>query len=442
MRRLSLVTREAAPEPGQWYDTEPWVRRGLKVVTWLCGGLLLYAAIVSISGAVIATGRVTVEGSYQQVQHLDGGIIKEIRVKNGDHVKQGDVLIRLDDTTAAANLAVVRQRVRDLTLQVARLEAERDRKPVIQFPPFLDASDAETKRLFATQRSLFEARKATRTGEQSVLAERRTQLAGDIQGLEAQLGATEKQVKINKRELADIRPLYEKGYVNQQRIAPLEREQARLEGEVGRLKSEISKIQGSIMEIDLRIAQSEKQFTTEVVDELRKIEATLAEQLESEKAQADRMSRIEIRAPRSGRVHALQSHTIGGVITPASPVLQVIPEDDRLIVAAEIRPQDIDKVRPGQTANLRFPAFNSQTTPKIEGRVVRVSPAEFNAEGGRSYYSAEVEIGAEELAKLPARSVLLPGMPAEVYVATGSRTILSYLMKPLLDTLAHTFREG
>lgn len=433
---------DSAPDAQTWHTTEPWVRRGMKLVTWMCGGLFIYAAVVSISGAVIAPGRVTVEGSYQQVQHLDGGIVREILVKNGDRVKQGDVLLRLDSTLAEANLAVARQRVRDLALQTARLEAERDRSATMAFPALLDAVDPETQRLYAAQKSLFEARRTTRNGEQSVLQERRGQLAGDIRGQQSQLNATLKQIKINERELADLRPLYEKGYVNQQRIAPLERESARLEGEAGRLKSEISKTKGAIMEIELRIAQSEKTFTSEVIDELRKIEASLAEQVETEKAQADRLARIVVRAPRSGRVHAMQSHTIGGVVTPASPIMQVIPDDDRLIVTAEVRPQDIDKVRAGQDATLRFPAFNSHTTPTIEGRVVRVSPAEINVQGGPSYYTAEVEIGPDELARLPSRQALVPGMPAEVYMATGSRTILSYLVKPLLDSLSRTFREG
>lgn len=431
-----------APDVQAWQTTEPWVRRGMKLVTWMCGGLLLYTTVVSISGAVIAPGRVTVEGNYQQVQHLDGGIVKEILVKNGDRVRQGDVLLRLDATLAEANLAVARQRVRDLALQTARLESERDRRATIALPASLDAADPETQRLYAAQKSLFEARRTTRYGEQSVLQERRSQLGGDIRGQQSQLDATLKQIAINERELGTLRPLYEKGYVNQQRMAPLERESARLEGEAGRLKSEISKSQGAIMEIELRIAQSEKSFTSEVIDELRRIEASLAEQLETEKAQADRLARIVVRAPRSGRVHAMQSHTIGGVVTPASPIMQVIPDDDRLIVTAEVRPQDVDKVRAGQNATLRFPAFNSHTTPTIEGRVVRVSPAEINVQGGHSYYTAEVEIGSDQLARLPARQALVPGMPAEVYMATQSRTILSYLMKPLLDSLSHTFREG
>lgn len=427
--------------PQDGAGTEDWVRFGMRVVVWLCGGLLLWSAVIPIEGAVVAPGRVTVEGNYQVVQHLDGGIVKEILVRDGDRVSKGQPLLRLDGTAAAASLAVARSRVRDLAIQEARLEAERDRRAQFALPAGLDASDAETRRLLGAQRALFEARKSSRDGERAVLSERRGQLGGDVRGLEAQLGAARKQLAINEKELAAIRPLYEKGYVNQQRIAPLEREAARLEGEIGRLRSEISKVQGAIMEVDLRITQSEKAFTTEVVDELRKVQATLAEQRETEKAVADRLARIEIRSPHDGRVHALQQHTIGGVVTPATPIMQVIPENERLSVTAELRTEDVDKVRAGEPAAIRFPAFNSHTTPRIDGTVSRVSAAELTDASGRRYFTAEVEIAPEELQRLGPGHALQPGMPAEVHLATAARSILSYLLKPLMDAVARAFRE-
>ncbi|MCB1522177.1 MAG: HlyD family type I secretion periplasmic adaptor subunit [Hyphomicrobiaceae bacterium] len=426
----------------EWTSTEPWIRFGKRIVLWMVGGLFAWSILVSIVGAVVAPGRVTVESSYQTVQNLDGGIIKDILVKNGDRVKKGDVLLRLEGTAATSSHAVALSRVRDLSIQQARLEAERDRRDTFALPPGLDRSDPETARLLAAQTSLFVARRTSRLGEQSVIGERRRQLDGDIAGLGSQLKSARKQLAINEKELAGIRPLFEKGYVNQQRIAPLEREAARLEGEIGRLQSEISKVQGAIMELDLRVAQSEKTFTTEVVDELRKVQAALGEQLESEKTLADRLARIEIRAPRAGLVHALQNKTIGGVVTPASPILQIIPENERLIVSAELKTEDIDKVRPGQPASIRFPSFNSQTTPRIEGEVMRVSAAELTDANGRSYFSADISIQPAELAKLPEGHTLLPGMPAEVYLETGSRSILSYLVKPLLDAMSRTFRES
>ncbi|MGD9784038.1 MAG: HlyD family type I secretion periplasmic adaptor subunit [Hyphomicrobiaceae bacterium] len=434
-------THAPASMARDWANTEAWIAFGRNLVLFLVGGFFVWSILISISGAVVAPGRVTVESSYQTVQHLDGGIVKEILVKNGDRVSAGQPLIRLDDTTAAANLAVARGRVRDLAIQEARLEAERDRKSGFSLPKGFDPAEAETRRILGAQTSLFEARRTSRAGEQSVLGERRGQLEGDIAGLGAQLASAEKQQAINAKELAGIRPLYDKGYVSQQRIAPLEREAARIEGEIGRLRSEISKVQGQIMEVDLRLAQSEKAFTTDVVDELRKVQASLAEARESEKAVSDRLSRIEIKSPRGGRVHALQVRTIGGVVTPASALLQVIPEDERLIVAAQVRTEDVDKVHAGQPAAIRFPAFNSHTTPRLGGEVIRVSPAELSDSSGRVYFAVEIAVSSEQLSQLPAGQQLVPGMPAEVYLETQSRSILSYLLKPLLDAVSRTFRE-
>ena len=219
----AAITSAPVVAGADWHLTEPWIRRGTRVVTWLVGGMLAWMAIVSISGAVMAPGRVTVESSYQTVQHLYGGIVREILVRNGDAVKAGDVLMRLDPTEVSANLSVARSRVRDLAIQAARLEAERDRRDAFKLPAGLDVADDETARIVSAQRALFEARRSSRLGEQSVLGERRRQLDGEMRGVQAQLDAAKKQSAINARELSSIRPLFDKGYVNQQRIAPLER---------------------------------------------------------------------------------------------------------------------------------------------------------------------------------------------------------------------------
>ncbi|MBL8566706.1 MAG: HlyD family type I secretion periplasmic adaptor subunit [Hyphomicrobiaceae bacterium] len=413
----------------------------MRTVAGLVLGLAAWLLLASISGAVMAPGKVTVESSYQTVQHLDGGIVAEIRVRNGDQVRAGDVLLRLDGTRASADLAIARSRVRELSIQEARLEAERDRREAFARPSGLD-DDEETSRIQAAQKTLFAARRTGHLGERALLVERRGQLEGEVRGIEAQLSSSRKQADLVVRELTALRPLYEKGFVNRQRMLPIEREAARLEGETGRLSSDLAKAQGAVMEVDLRIAQLEKTFTTEVVDELRKVQAQLAEARASERTYVDRLARIEIRAPRSGRVHALSLQTVGGVISPASPILQVIPEDERLIVTAEMKTQDVDKVRAGQVATIRFPALDSATTPRLEGSVIRVSPAELVDKSGRSYFSADVEIAARELARLSSGHMLLPGMPAEVYFETGSRSMLSYLVKPLADALSHAFRDG
>lgn len=441
MIEFGKLFQPAPPETGDWTATEPWLRFGHRTVILMVGGLFLFALAVSISGAVIASGKVTVEGNYRSIQHPDGGVVKAIHVKNGDSVEKGRALVSLDATEARANLDIVTARVRELSIQAARLAAEREEAARFDLPPELDAADPAVGRLFAAQQSLFAARTAAHRGEQAMLAERLGQAEDERAGLTAQLDARKREHALNETELAEILPLFDKGYVNRARVAPLKRESARLEGEVGRLGAELAKIESVIAETRLRQDQSRKQYLRETLDELGKIQSQLAEQRELHKKYADVAERTEIRAPHSGRVHALAVHTIGGVVTPASQIALIIPEDERLIVSARLAPTDIDRVRPGSKADVLFPSFNARTTPRLTGRVARVSPAEETDEQGRSYFTAQIDIPASELDKIGAAHPLIPGMPAEVFIETSARSILSYLLKPLSDALLHTFRE-
>lgn len=434
----------ALPPASDWQSTEPWIRFGNRCVVWMLGGMLVFSCFTSISSAVIANGTVTVESNYKTVQHLDGGIVSKILVHNGDRVREGDVLIRLDDTAAKAALGVTMSRWHDQAIQLARLEAERDRRDAIALPDSVKAvrDDPQVAKFIAAQQTMFDARRAARLGEQSVLQQRIEQANADLDGLGAQFVSKQRELELNTRELAAVRPLYDKGLTNQQRLGQLERDQARLEGEVGRLKSDTARTQGVIAEARLKLAQSDKEYTQNVVDELRKVEAALAEIDENRKAQTDKLERTVIRAPRAGRVHALATHTEGGVVQPASAILQIIPDDERLIVEAQVQPQDIDKVRRGMTAHVRFPAFNARTTPKLDGKVMLVSAAQLTDNQGKQYFTAQIEIPAEEMKRLGPTHELVPGMPAETYIETGSRSIMSYFLKPLMDLGSHTMRES
>ncbi len=425
------------------YATGPWIRAGNRVLMGLVGGLALFS-LVSISGAVVATGVVNVESNYKTVQHLDGGIVAKILVKNGDVVKQGDVLLRLDETAVKASHQVAVARANDLLVQQARLEAERDRLEVMPIPAEITTikDDPGLERLVATQRTLFAARRANHVGELSVLTQRRAQIVDEVKAAERLLAARSKEVAINNRELAAVGPLYEKGYASQQRFLPIQREAARLEGDIGRLTAEVSKAKAALAEADLKLTQAEKAFTQNVVDELRKVQAQLAEVLEQRTALEDKLRRAIVRAPRGGRVHALAAHTEGGVIAPGGAIMQVVPEGERLIVDAQVQPQDIDKVRKGGHAQIRFPAFNARSTPNLAATVVSVSPAQLTDQQGRSYFTAQVALAEGELAKIAAGHALVPGMPAEVYIETGARSILSYFLRPLTDVLSRTFRES
>lgn len=440
--KISLGIKAPALARDDWQSTEPWVRFGFNVCIYMIGGLFLWTALVSITGAVVASGLVAVESNYKTVAHLDGGIVAKILVRNGDRVGKGDVLVKLDATSVSANHAVAAGRVNDFLVQQARLEAERDNGKVLVLPASVDLSDAAVAKIVASQTQLFEARKAAREGERSVLIERVTQIDNELRGLKFQISARKKEREINARELASVLPLFEKGYVNQQRIGPLQREAARLEGEIGRIESELAKMTAALTEADLRLKQSTKAVTEAVVDELRKVQSGLAEAVETRKSLADKLERADIRAPQAGLVHALSLHTEGGVVTPATPILQIVPEDEKLIVEAQLAPQDIDKVRTGQKAGVRFPSFNAHTTPRLEGSVTRISAAQITERDGRNYFTASVEISALELGKIGAGHTLRPGMPAEVHIETVSRSILSYFLKPLSDALARTFREG
>lgn len=438
MKRLLGLDTNAS-----WLASDPWVTLGIRSAIGMFGGVVLISLLITISGAVLAPGTVTVEGNYKTIQHLDGGIVTKIHVKNGDLVKRGDVLMQLEDTTPKANLAIVMGKIRDFLIQQERLNAERDRKASFSLPesvrPFAD--DPQVKDILATQRSLFEARRASHVGEQSVLRQRLEQVQAELKGQETELKSRKRQLDLANKELGDVEPLFAKGFANQQRLGGLQREQARLEGDVGRLTADVARSKGAIAEAELKIAQSEKELTEKVVDELRKIQAGLSEIEEQRKAHADKLQRILIRAAESGRVHALAAHTEGGVIQPGTPIMQIVPDGGRLVIEAQVQPQDIDKVRQGLSAAIRFPAFDARTTPRLNGKVSTVSAAELTSQQGKTYFTARVEIPPAEMQRIGAAHRLVPGMPAEVYIETASRSILSYFLKPMIDAMSRSFRD-
>ncbi|MEO0791334.1 MAG: HlyD family type I secretion periplasmic adaptor subunit [Pseudomonadota bacterium] len=425
--------------PDGWAGSDAWVAVGMRTLAILMIGLFGFGTLLSINGAVIATGVVTVESNYKTVQHLDGGIVAEILVRNGDRVAAGDVLIRLDKTGDKAELGVITERIGGLLVQRARLEAERDGRNDFSIPASVSTTGGIAKTI-ATQRALFRARMATRTGELSVLNRRIDQVSAQLRGLTAQRNARAQERDLMRKDLAAVRSLFKKGYANQQRLSTLERDAARLEGEMGRLAGELARAEGSLSESHLNLAQRRKTLLEGVIDELRQVQNALNELREQEKALRAKVDREVIRAPQDGRVHALAVNTTGGVITPARPILQIIPQTERMIVEARINPQDIDSVQSGQTAGIRFPTFNARVTPRLTGAVTRVSPAEITPDQGSSFYTAEIEISPQELRQIGGQR-LLPGMPAEVFITTEARSILSYFLRPLTDAMFRAFRE-
>jgi HlyD family secretion protein len=415
---------------------------GLAVVALLAGGVGGLAATTELAGAVIAPGIMVVDTNVKKVQHPTGGVVGELRVRDGDRVKAGDVVVRLDETITQANLAIVVKSLNEMQARLARLEAERDDTAAIVFPADLLArsKDVEVARSIDGERNLFSFRRKARAGQKAQLAERIAQLREEIQGLTGQVAAKKRETELIGQELEGVRDLWRKNLVQIQRVTALERDAARLEGERGQLIAATAQSRGKISEIELQIIQIDQDLRSEVAKELREVQAKIAELVERKVAAEDQLKRIDIRSPQDGMVHQLNVHTIGGVITAGEAMMLIVPEADALTVEAKLAPQDIDQVHPGQAAVLRFSTFNQRTTPELNGVVTRVS-ADLTTDQrtGTTYYTVRVSIPEAEVARLGGLK-LLPGMPLETFIQTGDRTVLSYLTKPLTDQIARAFR--
>lgn len=416
---------------------------GLVIGGLLVGGVGAWAATATLAGAIVSHGTLVVDSYVKKVQHPTGGIVGEILVGDGDRVAAGDVLVRLDATQTRAQLAIVAKRLDELAARLARLEAERDDKPEIEFPAWLLArtDDADVAAALHSERRLFEFRRESRDGRKAQLRERIAQYEHEIDGLKAQELAYQRGLAVLEREIAALRPLFEKGVVNAQRLNALETQAATFDGERGEKIAFQAQAAGRISETKLQILSIDQDLKTEVGQELREIQAQTGEYVERKVAAEDQLKRIDILAPQDGIVHQLAVHTVGGVISPADTIMQIVPQSDALALEARIYPQDIDQVVLGQTAVLRMSAFNQRTTPELNGRVSRIAADLTEDERtGLSWYLVRISIPPEELARL-GDLALVPGMPCEALIRTGERTALSYLVKPLADQLNRAFRE-
>lgn len=416
---------------------------GVAACVLLVGGAGSLAAVTELSGAVISSGKLVVDSSVKKVQHPTGGVVGQILVREGDAVQAGQVLIRLDETITRANLAIVTKSLDEFDARLARLEAERDGADVIAFPASLMSRQAEpeTSRAMAGERSLFEFRKQARAGQKAQLAERIAQLVEEVSGLTEQRDAKSQEIKLIEIELEGMRKLWQSKLVSIERITALERDAVRLEGEHGQLTASIAQSKGHTSEIRLQIIQVDQDLRSEVATELRDVQAKISELVERKVSAEDQLKRIDIRSPQTGVVLQLAVHTVGGVVSPGELIMLIVPVADELTVEARVAPQDIDQLRPGQGATLRLSAFNQRTTPELNGTVSKISAdLSIDERSGASFYTVHVVLPREELARLKGLS-LTPGMPVEVFFSTSSRTMLSYLVKPLADQIQRAFRE-
>jgi HlyD family secretion protein len=416
---------------------------GCAIVLFLAVGLGGWAATAEIAGALIAQGSLVVDSNVKKVQHPSGGVVGEVRAHDGDHVKAGDILVRLDETVTRANLAIITKGLTELYTRKARLGAERDGTASVPVPKQLadKTNDPDVQEALASERKLFELRRKARLGQKDQLQQRIKQLEEQIGGLTAQQAAKAKELDIIAQELQGVRDLWSKNLVQINRLTSLEREEARLQGERGQLIATAAEAKGKIVETELQILQVDQEANSDVAKELRDTDSKIGEYVERKVTAEDQLRRTDLRAPQDGVVFQSTANTVGGVITAGDPVMLVVPETDTLMVEAKVEPKDIDQVQFGQQVLLRFSAFNMRTTPEISGTVVRVgADTSTDQRTGQSYYLVRIAMTPEEVARL-GEVKLTPGMPVEAFIETGNRTVISYLVKPLQDQLKRTFRE-
>lgn len=418
---------------------------GLVATLALVAGFGLWATLTHLSGAIVAQGRIEVERDRQVVQHPDGGVVAEIMVSEGARVAAGQVLLRLDGAALRSELTIVEGQLSELTGRAARLGAERDGLSRLEFPADILALAATSDQVAAQldgQRRLFDARAETLSGQRALLGRRIDQITAQSSGISAQSAALTRQLALIEQELASQQSLLDKGLAQAGAVLALQREEARLEGQIGELQAELARTEGQVTEIEIEMTGLDTARREEATTELRQVGPMLLELAERRRALRERIDRLEIRAPVAGIVLGLQVTTPQSVLRPAEPVLYVIPQDRPLVITARIAPIHVDEVSVGQAAELVFPAFSARDTPHLTGRVTLVSAdALTDPQSGATYYTAELELAEGERARLGDR-VLVPGMPVEVFLQTGRRTPLAYLVKPFTDYFAHAFRES
>jgi HlyD family secretion protein len=416
---------------------------GLSSAFFLVGGLGGWAAVTELSGAVVAPGSIVVDSHVKKVQHPTGGVVGEIHARDGDRVRAGDVVIRLDETVARANLAMVSKSLDELAARQSRLEAERDGANQIAFPAGFKSrvKEPDLASLIQGEINVFQDRRDARAGQKAQLQERIAQLQEQIDGLKLQASAKGDEIQLIQDELTGVEQLWRKNLVPITRVTSLKREETRLRGERGQLISNIAQAKGRISETALQIIQIDQDLRSEVSKELREVQARIAELVERKVAAEDQLKRIDIRAPQDGVVHQSVVHTVGGVINAGEPLMLVMPEDDELSIEVKVSPQDIDQLQPGLDTVLRLSAFNQRTTPELKGKVSLIAAdLVTDQRSGVQYYPVRVAFVDGERERL-GELKLMPGMPVEGLIQTGYRTVFSYLTKPVADNMAKAFRE-
>lgn len=417
------------------------------VVILLAFGLVVgvfgWAMTTELSSAVIASGRVVVEGNTKKIQHLVGGIVSEIDVKEGDRVDANQVLVRLNGTVVQANLSIAENTLAQLYARRARLQAEASRATQLTVPENLSelTTSKSATTLVASEQNLFISRKNALEGMRRQMATRKQQLTDEVDGLTVQINAVRDQVGLVDQDLEKVNALYKRGLTTQQRLNDYKRRKSELEGQMGQSIAARAQTEGRIGELDLQLLQLDEDRQSEVSKDLTSVEASIAEYEERLAATKDQLARLEIRAPIAGRIYQLSVHNINAVVQPGEVLMLVVPEHDPLQVEATIAPRDIDQIYKGQPVDIRFTAFNQTTTPDISGEVSVISPdLQTDPRTGGTFYTLTITPNMTTKKDLSEGS-LYPGMPAEVFIKIADRTVMSYFSKPFADRLRLAFRE-
>lgn len=441
--RIADAARQDPPPARPKTSVRLTMLAGLLGMLALFGGIGGWMAIADIAGAIVANGAVAVHGRPKVIQHLDGGIVSDIRVTDGDLVKRGDLLVRLEETMLKASETIHVRRLEEALAERSRLEAERDVKEQIAWPQDFEKTlgvtpPAEVK---TSQTRLLQVRRESRHGQRARLEEKIAQFDNQITGVKGLQTAKQQQIAFIDRELRGLRQLHEQGNTTLNRLLALERQRAELSGQLAEHGSELSRIQNAISEARINILQLEREFLESVLAELRKRDQEINEVVQQLTATRAQLSRVEVRAPVSGRVHQMSVFTLGGVVSPGASILQIVPENEAVEVEVQVATQFIDEVYNGQPARIRFTAFNQHATPELAAVVKTISPSSVvDEKTGGAYYRVWLNVAEGELSRLGSQR-LLPGMPAEVFIKTRDRTALNYLVKPLTDQISRAFRE-
>ncbi|MCE9522296.1 MAG: HlyD family type I secretion periplasmic adaptor subunit [Alphaproteobacteria bacterium] len=426
-------------------DTKRTIIVGVSLIALTFGGFGIWSTTVPIASAVVATGQLVVASKRKQIQHLTGGVVRSLRVEDGSKVKEGDILVELEDDDASERLIRTRDTYYLALAAAARLNAESEDRAAPEYPDELTKagkSDPAIASIVAGQSHLFEARRLELRGQLSIMEDEHTQLKSQLVGIEAERRSALAQASMTRKELAVVEDLYAKGYTTRTRVYSLNRDIEQLTGSAGRLTADSSRVKTAILEAELKIAQVRNQLQSTIQNELHETQAKIPNLRQQFLAASTASDRMILRAPVAGTVVSSKVHTVGAVVAPGDTVMEIVPAGDRLMVEVMLRPTDVDSVKVGLSTEIRFTGLvHQRSVPLLTGQVTRVSAdAIQDPRTSATFFIAQIDVPASEIRRLGKR-VLQPGMPASVMIKTGERTALAYLTQPLTESVASAWRE-